>query len=86
MRPHVKVGGRYRMEAGQIEVDAILPIEISDITPDLARASGFKGVVDLLKIAKHGLGENVYLIRFHYVAPARRVTPARRAARRRAPK
>jgi hypothetical protein len=86
MRPHVKVGGRYRMEEGQIEVDSILPIEISDITPDLARASGFKGVVDLLKIAKHGPGENVYLIRFHYVAPARRATPARRAVRRRAPK
>ena len=86
MRPHVKVGGRYRMEEGQIEVDSILPIEISDITPDLARASGFKGVVDLLKIAKHGPGENVYLIRFHYVAPARRATPARRAVPRRAPR
>ena len=67
MRPHVKVGGRYRMEEGQIEVDSILPIEISDITPDLARASGFKGVVDLLKVAKHGRGENIYLVRFHYI-------------------
>ena len=86
MRPHVKVGGRYRMEEGEIEVDSILPIELGDITPDLARASGFKGVVDLLKIAKHGPGENVYLIRFHYLAPARRATPARRVARRRAPR
>ena len=86
LRPHVKVGGRYRMEEGQIEVDSILPIEIVPITPDLARASGFKGVVELLKIAKHGPGENVYLIRFHYVAPARRATPARRAARRRTPR
>jgi hypothetical protein len=72
LRPHVKVGGRYQMEEGQIEVDAVLPIEISDITPELARESGFKGVVDLLKIAKHGRGENVYLIRFHYIPPARR--------------
>ena len=72
MRPHVKVGGRYRMEEGKIEVDAILPIQISDITPELARASGFKGVVDLLKVAKHGRGESVYLIRFHYIAPAQR--------------
>ena len=71
MRPHVKVGGRYAMEAGEIEVDAILPIELADITPELARASGFKGVVDLLKVAKHGRGENVYLVRFHYIAPAR---------------
>jgi hypothetical protein len=36
---------------------------------ELARASGFKGVIDLLKVAKHGRGENVYLVRFHYVPP-----------------
>jgi hypothetical protein len=71
-RPHVKVGGRYRMESGEIEVDSILPIELADITHDLALASGFKGIVDLLKIAKHGRGENIYLVRFHYVAPTRR--------------
>ena len=67
MRPKVAVGRRYRMEEGQIEVDAIVPITFADITPALARASGFKGVVDLLKVAKHGPGENVYLVRFHYV-------------------
>jgi hypothetical protein len=66
--------------------DGVRSGELGDITPDLARASGFKGVVDLLKVAKHGPGENVYLIRFHYLAPARRETPARRVPRRRAPK
>ena len=75
-RPHVTVGGRYRMEDGEIEVDAILPITIADITGELARASGFKGVVDLLKIAKHGRGENVFLVRFHYVPPGTKVRPA----------
>jgi hypothetical protein len=69
MRPHVKVGNRYRMEEGEVEVDSVLPISFADITPELARASGFKGVVDLLKVAKHGKGENVYLVRFHYVPP-----------------
>lgn len=43
MRPHVSVGRRYRMEDGEIEVDSILPIRLEDITPELARASGFKG-------------------------------------------
>ena len=71
MRPHVTVGKRYPMEDGQIEVDSIVPIDFADITPELARASGFKGVIDLLKVAKHGRGENVYLIRFHYVPPKR---------------
>jgi hypothetical protein len=68
-RPHVTEGKRYRMEEGEIEVDSILPISLADITPELARASGFKGVVDLLKVAKHGRGENVYLVRFHFVPP-----------------
>ena len=69
MRPRVTVGGRYRMEEGEIEVDSIRPISFADITPDLARRSGFNGVVDLLKTAKHGRGENVYLVQFHYVPP-----------------
>ena len=69
MSPRVTVGKRYRMEEGEIEVDSILPITLADITPAIARASGFKGVVDLLKVAKHGRGENVYLVTFHYVPP-----------------
>jgi len=68
-RPHVKVGALYRMEEGQIQVDSIQPIGFPDITPELARESGFLGVLDLLKVAKHGRGENIYLIRFHYVRP-----------------
>jgi hypothetical protein len=71
-RPHVTVGGRYRMDEGKIEVDSIETIGFPDITPELARASGFLGVLDLLKIAKHGKGENIYLIRFHYVPPSKR--------------
>ena len=65
-RPHVKVGGRYPLGNGAIEVTSIKQIELSDITPALARKSGFTGVVDLFKIAKHGRGENVYLIEFVY--------------------
>ena len=69
MRPHVRVGARYPMEEGAIEIDSIEPIGFPDITPELARESGFLGVLDLLKVAKHGRGENIYLIRFHYVRP-----------------
>ena len=68
-RPHVKVGGRYPMDDGQVVVDSISEIQMSDITYDLARESGFDGVEDLLRIARHGRGENVYLIRFHYLPP-----------------
>lgn len=68
-RPHVKPGGVYRMGDGHIVVESIQSIALGDITGELARRSGFKGVVDLLKVAKHGSGTNVYLIEFQY-APA----------------
>ena len=80
MRPHVKVGARYPMDEGEIEVDSIKPIEFPDITPELARESGFLDVIDLLKVAKHGKGENFYLVRFHYVGPGtKRPSKGRRA-------
>jgi len=66
-RPQVKVGGVYQMDpSGVIEVTAMRRIELADITPELARRSGFAGVVDLLKVAKHGPGQIVYLIEFEY--------------------
>ena len=66
-QPRVKVGGRYKLGDGAIEVDSLERIEFDDITPQLARRSGFNGVVDLLKTAKHGRGEKIYLLEFHYV-------------------
>ncbi|CAN5668648.1 hypothetical protein BH10PSE5_BH10PSE5_15990 [soil metagenome] len=64
--PRVKVGGRYRLGEGAVEVTSLRQIELTDITPQLARDSGFEGVVDLLKTAKHGAGEKVYLVGFEY--------------------
>ena len=64
--PRVRVGGRYPLDEGGIVVDRLRQIAFDDITPELARRSGFAGVVDLLKVAKHGSGRNVYLVEFHY--------------------
>ncbi len=82
-RPHVTVGKRYRMEEGEIEIDSIEPIGLPDITGELARESGFLGVIDLLKVAKHGRGENIYLIRFHYVRARKRAGAKRNPNRKR---
>ena len=86
--PHVKAGGRYALGPGHVHVTRIRQISMSDITPELARRSGFAGVVDLLKIAKHGPGEKVYLVDFLYVdepkppeQAARTTRPRRRAPR-----
>jgi HD superfamily phosphohydrolase YqeK len=65
----VKAGGRYKMDQGHVVVDSIEQIELAAITHDLARESGFENVQALLQIAKHGSGDNVYLIRFHYLPP-----------------
>jgi hypothetical protein len=64
--PRVRLGGRYALGDGAVEVTGIREIELSDITPDLARRSGFAGVVDLLKTAKHGSGQRVFLVDFEY--------------------
>jgi hypothetical protein len=55
------------MDEGHIVVDSITQITVADITNDLARESGFASVADLLRIARHGSGDKVYLIRFHYL-------------------
>jgi hypothetical protein len=54
------------MEQGFIRITRMRQIALADITPELAWQSGFSGVVDLLKTAKHGPGEKVYLIEFVY--------------------
>lgn len=62
----VKVGNSYSLTPGYIVVDSIHEIDLDDITPSLARKTGFSGVADLLKVAKHGNGQNFYLVSFHY--------------------
>jgi len=68
------------MEEGAIQIDSVETIGFPDITPELARKSGFLGVLDLLKIAKHGRGQNIYLIRFHYVRPRAKRKAQRKSA------
>lgn len=65
--PRVTVGRAYSLPPGHVVIDSLMEIALSDVTPELARRSGFKGVVDLLKTAKHGPGGRVYLVQFHYV-------------------
>src|ERR671930_2515619 len=82
-RPHVKVGGRYSLPPGEIVITKMFEIGLADVTPELAGSSGFVGVVDLLRIAKHGAGRRVFVIEFRYIAPAlRRRGRARRTRMR----
>jgi hypothetical protein len=69
------VGGQYPMDDGHVVVDSITLIKMADITRDLAQESGFNSVRDLLSVAKHGRGKNVYLVRFHYLRDGAWATP-----------
>lgn len=66
MQPRVKVGGRYSLPPGEIEIERMTEIELGDITENLARRSGFEDVGALMKIARHGRGEHIFLVEFRY--------------------
>jgi hypothetical protein len=70
MNPRVRAGKRYRFEEGEIEIDSMAPISLAEVTPRLARECGFASVDDLLEVARHGRGETIYLVDFHYIPPA----------------
>lgn len=65
-QPRVKVGGRYPLAPGEIEVTSIEVMNREDITAGLARRSGFDTVEDLMEIAQHGSGETAFLVEFVY--------------------
>ena len=77
--PRVKAGGKYPMDDGHVVVDSIKEITLKQITNDLAREGGFQSREDLLAIAKHGKGDHVYLVRFHYLPAGAWDVPKSRA-------
>ena len=68
-QPRVKVGGRYALAPGEIEVLSIEGLTRRDLTPELAARSGFDSVEDLLETAQHGSGECIFLVEFRYHQP-----------------
>jgi hypothetical protein len=68
-RPQVKVGGRYSLPPGEIEVVSLRGITRDQISTALAKRSGFDSVAELLKVAQHGKGEFVFVVEFVYHGP-----------------
>jgi hypothetical protein len=62
--PRAKVGGRYPLGSGHVEVTGLTKIDLSDVDDALARRSGFEDREALLAIARHGRGERVFLVEF----------------------
>ena len=69
LSPRVKVGGRYPLLDGQIEVTRLQEIDLDDVTEAMARAGGFASLEALMETARHGRGERVFLVDFVFVGP-----------------
>jgi len=67
LTPRVKVGGRYRLLDGHIEVTRLQEIDLSDVDEAMARAGGFDNLDALMDTARHGRGERVFLVDFVFV-------------------
>ncbi len=67
-RPNVKVGGRYRLLDGHIEVTRLQEVDLDDVTEAIARVGGFESLEALMKTARHGRGERVFVVDFAFVA------------------
>jgi hypothetical protein len=70
-RPQAKVGGRYRIEGGQIEVDSIERVPFASIDLDDVRRSGETDLESLRRRAAHAgpIQDDtlLYRIEFHVV-------------------
>ena len=67
-RPQVKVGGRYPHLDGHIEITRMQEVDLDDITEAMAREGGFESLEALMKTARHGRGERVFIVDFVFVA------------------
>jgi hypothetical protein len=67
LTPRVRVGGRYPMEDGFIEVTRLQEVDPSDITETVATEGGFESLEALLTAARHGRGERVFIVDFVFV-------------------
>lgn len=67
LRPQVKLGGRYALLDGHIEVTRLQEVDLGDVTEELARETGFESLAALMETARHGRGERVFLVDFVFV-------------------
>ena len=68
LTPRVKVGGRYRLLDGFIEVTRLQEVDLDDVTEAMAREGGFESLEALMKTARHGRGERVFIVDFLWIS------------------
>lgn len=68
LAPRVRVGGRYPLQGGEIEVTRLREVDLGDVTESMAREGGFASLADLMQTARHGRGERVFIVDFVFVS------------------
>ena len=68
LTPRVRMGGRYPLLDGHIEVTRLQEIDLGDVTEAMARDGGFENLAALMETARHGRGERVFIVDFVFVA------------------
>jgi hypothetical protein len=68
MTPRVAVGRRYPLLDGFIEVTRLQEVDLDDVTDAMAVEGGFENLEDLMKTARHGRGERVFIVEFVFVS------------------
>jgi hypothetical protein len=69
LTPRVRIGGRYALLDGFIEVTRLQEVDLDDVTEVMARDGGFESLEALMKTARHGRGERVFIVDFVFVGP-----------------
>ena len=67
LSPRVRVGGRYPLLDGHIEVTRLQEVDLEDVTETIAVAGGFANLSALMETARHGRGERVFIVDFQFV-------------------
>lgn len=65
--PRVRIGGRYPLLDGFVEVTRLQEVDLGDVTEAMARAGGFESLDALMKTARHGRGERVFIVDFVFI-------------------
>lgn len=68
LRPRVRIGGRYPLLDGFIEVTRLQEVDLEDVTEAMAIEGGFESLEALMKTARHGRGERVFIVDFVWVS------------------
>lgn len=70
LTPRVRAGGRYPLLDGVVEVTRLQEVDLGDVTEAMALESGFESLDALMKTARHGRGERVFIVDFVFVPGA----------------